>query len=108
MEGVVDFDAHRPHEAGPVTCARCQHQWISVRPVGTEGLECPKCGAMAGHSLAGLLGNAKTLLASECCGQVDHTGTCAAPACIYGDALKLVLTIKRAVEAEYPTPPEGE
>ena len=36
------------------------------------------------------LRSAKTWLnEGECCGQIDASGTCMAPACIFGEALKL-------------------
>ena len=35
---------------------------------------------------------------SECCGQVDGDGVCAAPACIFGDACKAIDELMDALE----------
>jgi len=37
---------------GTVRCIFCAHEWVGVRPVGTENMECPKCGKMLGHEVA--------------------------------------------------------
>jgi len=37
---------------GAVRCIFCAHEWVGVRPVGTENMECPKCGKMLGHEVA--------------------------------------------------------
>lgn len=34
----------------------------------------------------------------ECCGQLDDSGTCAAPACIFGDALKYMFEAADEIE----------
>jgi transposase len=39
-----------PHTQGPVTCSNCGRHWQAVRPYGTERLECPRCGAIAGEA----------------------------------------------------------
>ena len=94
MTDILTLDEHRPHEAGPVICARCQHHWVAVRPSGATGLECPKCGAAMGMSLLGLLHLPETVLGDDCCGELDHQGVCCAPACTRGTALKLIDTIR--------------
>lgn len=33
---------------GPVRCLQCGHEWRGVAPVGTIGLECPKCSLLRG------------------------------------------------------------
>ena len=33
-----------PHEASEVRCDLCSYEWIAVRPVGLDKLECPNCG----------------------------------------------------------------
>lgn len=101
MVGVVTLDERRPHEAGPVICARCQHIWIAVRPSGANGLECPSCGAGMGFAHLELLALPEAVLGDECCGQVDSAGICCAPACIRGQALKLVDTIRLAYHLEH-------
>lgn len=35
-----------PHEVSTVECDLCSHQWVAVRPLGLEKLECPNCGNM--------------------------------------------------------------
>lgn len=35
-----EFD---PHEVSKVRCIICTHEWIAVRPLGTQTLECPNC-----------------------------------------------------------------
>lgn len=43
---VINLDAHRPHQQGPVRCKSCgkkwQAVWLASEPV--EMLECPDCG----------------------------------------------------------------
>ncbi len=102
MSDVVTLDDMRPHMQGPVVCTRCQHSWTAVRPRGTGYLECPKCGAIAGGSLTLMLGYAEYVLGDDCCGQVDSAGTCCAPACIRGTALKLIDCIRLAYALEHP------
>lgn len=101
MPEVIDLSAHRPHEVGPVVCLRCSHNWVAVRPAGTSFLECPRCRASRGASLATMLSKAAEILGEECCGQTDCDGTCAAPACLRGEALKLVESIEAAVQLEF-------
>jgi len=36
----------------------------------------------------------------QCCGQVDSVGTCAAPACIFGEALKEFFLAADCIEAQ--------
>lgn len=103
MSDVITLDDHRPHEAGPVICARCQHSWVAVRPIGATGLECPKCEAQAGMSFLGMLMLPECVLGDECCGQVDGDGVCCAPACIRGTVLKLIDTIRLAYWLEHDT-----
>ena len=92
---VTELDTRRPHTAGPVLCLRCEHEWVSVRPVGTYPLECPKCGAMMGYSWSNVRFGFTGLVGDECCGQVDSGGVCAAPACVRGQALKLATLVHR-------------
>lgn len=95
MSEVVNLDAWRPHVSGPVICLRCEHEWISVRPVGTHPMECPKCGAMMGYSWSNVRCGFDSVLGEECCGQVDSYGICMAPACTYGVAKKLATLVHR-------------
>lgn len=101
MSEVVTLDEHRQHEAGPVICHRCHHIWTAVRPSGANQLECPRCQARMGFTLHGLLALPEAVLGDECCGQVDSSGVCLAPACIRGSALKLVDTIRLAYHLEH-------
>ena len=101
MADVVGIDEHRPHDAGPVVCARCQHTWVAVRPSGATSLECGKCGAHMGGSLLGFLMLPEFVIGDDCCGQTDNVGTCCAPACIRGTALKLIDTIRLAYNLEH-------
>lgn len=101
MSDIVDLDEHRPHISGPVVCTRCRHKWVAVRPVGTDLLECPACGANRGAGLDTMLHKPHLFLGGECCGQRDGDGVCAAPACLYGDALTLVQCIRDASHLEY-------
>lgn len=101
MSDVVSMQDHRPHKAGPVVCTRCDHSWVAVRPVGVIYLECPKCGAHRGTSFMMMMAAADQILGDECCGQKDSAGVCCAPACIRGDALKLIDNIRRAYFLEH-------
>lgn len=101
MTDIVELDEHRPHISGPVVCTRCRHKWTAVRPVGTDLLECPVCGASRGASFGTMLHKPHLILGAECCGQRDGDGVCASPACLYGDALKLVQCIRDASHLEY-------
>lgn len=85
---------HRPHIHGPVVCHRCEHRWIAVRPASAKWLECPQCGSLRGGSLELYVSDPAHLLGDECCGQRDQDGKCAAPACIRGDALKLIKCVR--------------
>lgn len=98
---IVTLDDNRPHIAGPVVCTRCQHSWVAVRPRGVIFLECPKCGAHRGTGFMTMLAAADQILGDECCGQVDSAGVCCAPACIRGEALKLIDTIRLAYFLEH-------
>ena len=99
---IVSLDENRPHVAGPVICARCQHSWVAVRPVGVVFLECPKCEARFGTDFMTMLEAADQFLGdTECCGQVDSEGVCCAPACLRGTALKLIETIRLAYLLEH-------
>lgn len=102
MSNLVDLGNHRPHEAGPVVCVRCSHEWVAVRPAGTGLLECPKCGAERGASLAAMLSQPEAFIGDECCGQLDASGICAAPACIRGDLLKLIGAMRVVYASEHP------
>lgn len=31
------------HEYSNVKCDLCSHEWVAVRPLGLEKLECPNC-----------------------------------------------------------------
>lgn len=42
---------------------------------------------------------ARWLNGGECCGQKCSDGVCAAPACIWGDELKLLHSVANAIEA---------
>lgn len=33
--------------SGHVQCGICTHEWIAVRPLGTDDLECPNCGKIS-------------------------------------------------------------
>lgn len=44
---VYDEDYDGPWLSGLVSCEFCAKRWIAVRSVGTERLECPKCGRMS-------------------------------------------------------------
>lgn len=101
MTNIIDLDEHRSHLSGPVICTRCRHKWIAVRPIGTDLLECPSCGANRGASLDTMLHKPHIILGQECCGQRDSDGLCAAPACLYGDTLMLVHCIRDAYLLEY-------
>ena len=101
MTDIVKLDEHRPHISGPVACTRCRHEWTAVRPVGADLLECPACGAIRGVSLDTMLHKPHLILGAECCGQRDSDGVCAAPACLYGDALMLIQCIRDASHLEY-------
>lgn len=112
MRNVVDITERMPHEAGRIVCWGCLHEWVSVRPVGVRSLECPKCGAMRGLSLEVAMAWPEDVLGNECCGQTDSDGTCVAPACVRGDALRLHATLRRLIEIEFfdnygPTHYEG-
>jgi len=98
----VSLDGQRPHVSGPVVCTRCRHNWVAVRPVDTEMLECPVCGAYRGASFATMLYKPYLILGDQCCGQRDGDGVCAAPGCSYGDALMLVHAIRDAYHLEQP------
>lgn len=100
MSDIVDLNEHRPHVSGPVVCTRCRHKWVAVRPVGADLLECPACGVNRGASLYTMLHKPHFILGSECCEQRDSEGRCAAPACLYGDALMLVHCIRDALMLE--------
>lgn len=95
MEDVIDLDSRMPHVAGPVLCFRCEHEWIGVRRTGDYPLECPKCGAMMGYSWSNVRDVFKVVLGDDCCGQVDRYGSCCAPSCTYGSALKLAILVHR-------------
>lgn len=48
----------RPGESwasGPMRCLRCKHEWVSVRKLPDQILECPGCGCHAGVP-AGIFG----------------------------------------------------
>lgn len=102
---IVNIASHRPNIAGPVVCTRCSHTWVAVRPVGVIFLECPSCGAHRGTGFMTMLAAADQILGDECCGQVDSNGTCCAPACIRGDAMKLIDAIRLAYFLEHGEAP---
>lgn len=37
--------------SGPVECSICTHEWIAVRPLGTDEVECPNCGNMTDSTI---------------------------------------------------------
>lgn len=37
-----------PHLTGKARCLQCEHEWISVSPVGVDALECPECNTLHG------------------------------------------------------------
>jgi hypothetical protein len=80
---------------------------VSVRPVGTDLLDCPRCQAQAGANLDTLLSQPEQFLGEYCCGQVDSDGVCCAPACIRGTALRLIRAIRTAYGQEHATDTEG-
>lgn len=46
MGSVVEFkrpEKELPHATGEAFCARCDHTWVAVAPVGTTLFECPNC-----------------------------------------------------------------
>ena len=102
---VISLDEHRPHWSGPVVCNRCGWSWVAVRPVGTGLMECSKCGSISGASLSYMLALPEAFLGDQCCGQVDSAGTCCAPACIRGEALKLIDRIRLAYALEHEATP---
>lgn len=53
MSNVADLNSRRkdPHMQGPAACLQCKHTWQAVAPVGTTGMECPKCGVFKGYFL---------------------------------------------------------
>lgn len=110
MDNVAQIDEYRSYKAGPVVCTRCQYSWVAVRPAGVIFLECPSCGAQRGTGFMTMLAAADQILGDECCGQVDSNGTCYAPACIRGTALKLIDTIRLAyfLEMDARAAIEGE
>ena len=101
-DDLINIADYRPHEQGPVVCTRCQYSWVAVRPTGVIYLECPKCGAHRATGFMTMLAAADQLLGDDCCGQVDSDGVCCAPACIRGDALKLIDCIRLAYFLEHP------
>ena len=100
---IISLDEHIPHIAGPVVCTRCLHNWVAVRPVDTVLMECPACGASRGANLDTMLDKPHTILGDQCCGQRDGDGACAAPACFYGDVLRLIHAIRDAYLFEHGT-----
>ena len=108
MTDIVGLDEHRPHISGPVACTRCRHKWTAVRPVGADLLECPACGAIRGVSLDTMLHKPHLILGAECCGQRDSDGVCAAPACLYGDALMLIQCLRDAYSLEHRAALDGQ
>lgn len=98
MTDIVNLDEHRPHISGPVVCTRCRHKWVAVRPVGVDLLECSACGASLGASLDTMLHKPHIILGEGCCGQRDASGTCMAPACIFGEALKMAHEAAACIE----------
>lgn len=101
MSEIVNLDEYIPHLSGPVICTRCRHKWIAVRPIDTDLLECSACGANRGASLSTMLHKPHIILGQECCGQRDNGDVCAAPACLYGNALMLVHCIRDAYLSEH-------
>lgn len=53
-----------PHMAGMTKCLRCDHRWVGVAPVGTDTLDCPKCGCHTG--VYECVVEEKTIRACEC------------------------------------------
>jgi ribosomal protein S27E len=43
MGPVVNLGDYRPHSAGKAVCLGCEHEWVSVAPIGCIHLDCPKC-----------------------------------------------------------------
>lgn len=102
MTKIITLDGHRgPWISGPVVCVRCLHNWVAVRPFGATWLECPRCGATMGGSLALMIKNAVYVLGHQCCGQRDSEGICCAPACDRGTALRLIDAIGKAYNLEH-------
>lgn len=44
-------DAEVDWDHGHARCPACGHHWIAVYPSGTDPLECPRCGDLAGTIL---------------------------------------------------------
>lgn len=42
-EVVLDEVKKDPHEVSTVKCDLCDNQWVAVRPVGVDKLQCPFC-----------------------------------------------------------------
>ncbi|HEY3496022.1 MAG TPA: hypothetical protein VGK73_15095 [Polyangiaceae bacterium] len=40
---VAQLSDYRPHSTGHAECLGCGHRWVSVAPIGTVHLDCPKC-----------------------------------------------------------------
>ena len=48
MGELIDINENTPHVSGPVVCLCCGNEWVGVAPVGTNWLECSKCGTFKG------------------------------------------------------------
>ena len=46
MSNDIDMERPDPHFVHEAVCFYCTKKWIAVAPVGTQELECPKCGKM--------------------------------------------------------------
>jgi hypothetical protein len=101
MSNIVDITERQPHEAGPVVCWGCLHEWVAVRPKSVRALECPMCGRQRGLSLDVVMAFPEEIMGDECCGQVDSDGICMASACTRGDALRMHATMRRLIEIEF-------
>lgn len=82
---VIELDAFRPHDVASHTCAHCGHWWVAVAPAPMpDALECSRCGKTDVDITTYLSGANDWLLQGGCCGEVDDSGACAAPACSRG------------------------
>lgn len=46
---LINLEEKRPRLFGEVLCLACKHEWEAVSPIGTEWLECPRCGLLRGR-----------------------------------------------------------
>lgn len=75
---IIDIDSKKPHLSGKSKCARCNHEWVAVTPVGVvNNLECPKCGGTHGFLINPVLSAKNSVWTCDCGSNVfciDPTG----------------------------------